>query len=54
MCNANVPRIGPSPRMILVQRHWVAGWRLWLMWLTASYVFPTTAREEGAPPDEYT
>ena len=47
MCNADVPRIGP--RMILVQRHWVAGWRLRLVWFTASYAFPTTEREEGAP-----
>ena len=48
MCNTDVPRIGP--RMILVQRHWVADWRLWLAWLTASYAFPTTERAEGAPP----
>ena len=39
MCNSDVPRIGP--RMILVQRHWVAGWKLWLVWFTASYAFPT-------------
>ncbi len=45
MCNADVPRIGP--RMILVQRHWVAGWRLRLVWFTGSYAFPTTEREEG-------
>ena len=48
MCNADVPRIGP--RMILVLRHSVADWRLWLAWLTASYAFPTTERAKGAPP----
>ena len=39
MCNSDVPRIGP--RMILVQRHWVADWKLWLVWFTASYALPT-------------